>query len=621
MTNSLIGRSNYSRLNRLIINSKVVIDKISDDETLSGNSDSTLVTERAISGYINQKLGQMTYILNEGDYIDYGIVYGKSNTDSDKTNFFIGNLSDSKEYTLLVNGMFQIKNGIDLYNYVGGNITTNIITSPTDKLVVEVNEDPLWVNDRLDSKYVNEVSYTYTSGVVADFDQQLCTYQTTNEFGLCYVDNANSKIIFQERGSSVDNVGETIERGTMNNGDTIEITPVYWSFASTESESITTYERTPVKSIVAPLTPDNGDMWFDQSTGYWNTYNSTTTLWELSNLVHTGFVFVKSTGIFGFKSNNMITPLKEYNNVSLYRQSTYEIASEQYNVVLSTFNNIFEDNNNKIIWNIYDHMETGFVATPYTPYYLYLSSKGQPMVSPEYPTINDVTQRVLHPYNHFVCVGMVYTDSIGNLLTPFDYNGGMGEDIIYADAGEYVWSALPNKDETITVFACGAGGNGCNGVSNTSGNSGENAIFGQYLQANGGAGAIFDGLTGTGGAGGTVYDADISYVGEDGEDTGVVAGAGGSTTFTDFIVKAQTITQGFGGAGDTDGTMYGGAGGGTVALQGFVEGAGGGAGGAGFKDILNPEPSIVVVPARPNSTSPANQGARGAQGIVTIQYN
>jgi len=140
------------------------------------------------------------------------------------------------------------------------------------------------------------------------------------------------------------------------------------------------------------------------------------TEFEIINRILLGSVILDDTAAIAVRSLDFTNVFIEDNNVEVAITSSELIESREFNSKVSVYGNYVVQDLNKLSWNITTDLESGLSEASDTTYYLYLSDKGERVMSDKRPYDRNDLNGFYHPYNTWRCIGVCYNDSSDDLI-------------------------------------------------------------------------------------------------------------------------------------------------------------------------------------------------------------
>lgn len=414
------------------------------------------------------------------------------------------------------------------------------------------------------------------------------------------------------RGFFFDENGNGKKRQGLSNNDIIYLMALTWIFAKDDSatiEKISSLDNAVSYGFSAPITPSDGDRWFDAANKYWKKYDIGTTSWIDSESTFIGWAVTDTANTEVSRSIDATKDYKDDNTLELELQNAAVIKSKQMRGRVNVYGELVEYTNDFLKFDMTSDFESGMSETVSSPYYLYLDID-RVVISDYKPYYRPDLRGSYHPFEAWRCVGSAYNDASSDLVNVIDE---IQKIFTYKNEGSnnqesYMW--LPfGQMKKIKAIAFGGGGSGgqgsaanqggggggggacvClfeqiireitiqvgrGGIANTNNTSesGYNSTFGSYITSSGGGGggkAIIG--VGAGGSGGTVTKSTSFYGSLENGSNGITGAGGGGSGHVYFLKGrggAGSSTTGFPGespggggeSGDSGGAYLGGNGG------------------------------------------------------------
>lgn len=615
---------------------------ISEDLDVTGNSSGKFinVTENdTTSGYLNDKIeisaGLAKTLINGGgdellqlavDVADIQqtntVVSGATRTNSTQPDFIRAN-SAALEFDILATTTPLIVNINNAEVTVSSNINvTSVPIPPTSNNTCTVNDSSL--SGGLKSKYQGEYDTVLTIGNVGtqitDRVGQWATFETpTGEILYGYI-KSSTEITDVRRGYFFDDSGDPIARGVLNDNDTLTLLSTSWIFIEDDGTTATFTNKSPIYSFEEPtgLSVESNDYWFDLNNNVWKRNNGSS--WVTIDRTLIGVASNDSTGVIGTRSENFTKVRSNKNTLDVEVLSNTQVRTKKGKNFVSVNGNFLAFDLSQITWDITDHLDTGLTEASDTVYYLYLTEKGEPVISDELPyDLTDTLKGYYHPYEAWRCVGSFLNDGSSNISqtkATAEVVSGIEK---YEASGDFLCPVGVDGAELILVGGGGGGGSSTS-TTNTRTSGGGGGAGGSVVKSLnfGSSFSVTPYVIGAGGAstgtGGNSTFLSLTASGGSGGINGKGGGAGGAATGGDLNVKggggsgggtnnnaSQDVVSFGGGSGGSSIIGKGGNGASTNNVGGAADGFGGGGGGGSSRNINK-------------------AGGAGKSGVLLIKY-
>lgn len=293
---------------------------------------------------------------------------------------------------------------------------TGLTLAPSTNNTALVNDANI-VNDlyagELDAKIPQITIGTVGSEISAKVGQYIGLQTATGEIMYAYLKDATTLTnVF--RGFFFDDSGAPIVRGNLSDTDTLTLINLGWVFAEDNGTTIDVSYLQPVYSYEAPSGPTTGQYWFDMSNQVWKRYSGTE--FEIINRTIIGLVALDDTAAIATRSADFTRNFRELNNVEVELASSEIVRSNRFENRVSVYGNEIIQDYNKMSWNITTDLESGQVEAASTLYYLYVSTKGQRVMSTHRPFERADLKGYYHPYHSWRCVGIAFNNGSNDLI-------------------------------------------------------------------------------------------------------------------------------------------------------------------------------------------------------------
>lgn len=303
---------------------------------------------------------------------------------------------------------------------------TGLTAAPAANNTCQINDTTI-VND----KYAGEIDYVYgteksnvltidTVGTeITALIGQVAAFKTpTGEIIKAFVKSATT-LTNVVRGHYFDASGNPLKRGNLSNNDVLTLMKIAWVFVEDNGTTVDVTYRTPTVAYSAPTSPQTADYWFDISNQVWKRYSGTS--WDIINRILVGEVLSDATNTIASRSIDFYNPYENKNNLDLEILSTEKVQTVGNRNRISVYGTEVIVDDTYIEWNITTDLETGLIEAISTFYYLYLSDKGQPIISDERPQYRGDLKGYYHPYDSHRAVGIIYNDGSSDFASENNY--------------------------------------------------------------------------------------------------------------------------------------------------------------------------------------------------------
>ena len=314
-------------------------------------------------------------------------------------------LGSTTDLVLLINGELTIVNS-DLNK-------SSIQAAPSVNNTADVNDLSI-INDLYAGEDGGVITIDNVGSEITSLVGQIVAFKTpTGEIfkGLL---KSTTEIVDVFRGFYFNNSGTPISRGVLSDGNTIQLMKIGWVFVENDSSTIDITYRTPIESYSSPTSPQTGDYWYDIINQVWKRY--TGALWEGIDRILVGEIVSDTTVTLGARSYDFTKDFDKFNNIELDIFSTSIIRSKNADNKINVYGTEIGLKNSFLNWNIVTDLESPLAETISTDYYLYISDKGQLIISDEKPYYRGDLKGKYHPYHSWRAIGVCFNDSVSNLV-------------------------------------------------------------------------------------------------------------------------------------------------------------------------------------------------------------
>ncbi len=258
----------------------------------------------------------------------------------------------------------------------------------------------------------SQITVSSMGGSMSAVVGQLVGLKTTaGEYMLGRVESA-TQIQSCMRGFFFDSSSVLVSRGTIANGDILQLMGTTWIFANTTGTVSGVYNKQPRAGGVAPLTPANGDYWYDTSVNLWKTY--TGTVWAASNSTLIGIALTDSSNCVATRSFDFFANYSDLNNLELFADSQNSgtiVRSRLQGPQVSVYGTLLNYGTDYVRWDFSTALDTGSQAAS-TLYYFYLDTNGRSWISKVAPNDRRSDLRgYYHPGKPWRCFGYGWSNA------------------------------------------------------------------------------------------------------------------------------------------------------------------------------------------------------------------
>lgn len=461
---SYLGKENITNISKLRVFNSQIVNEISNNTTLSENSDSLISTEHAVKTFSDNLVNSISVEENVGEVYSLSILDGRVRSNGYKPDFMRADGTLAKVTTLTFSDELLLKiNGVNV-SYLGSNIVVSgLPVSPATTMTCLVNNVTYTGQDY--TRHTREIPIDTIGANAAAFNGQLVGYTNGTETGLAILDTTvPAKLKNCIRGICLDSTGTPKSAQTLTDNAVITIHKADWIFAKNDSATVVPYSTTvaanttPQYSAIQPTAPTLNMVWYDKVVGKYKIWNGASFI--DFNAIPIGIAVMSSTACIATHSFDFEQIIKQTNTIKLKKYSNSKIITKNNAFTCAVYQKIIEFRNAYLTWDMAIHLETGYLEAANTTYFMYVTDEGRPIISPEYPRFVDELRTFRHPNYPWRCVGSSYNDSSSNLSDPHDLNGTVGGIEVFDTGGSFVWKKPVGYNKRIKVTVVGAGGSG-----------------------------------------------------------------------------------------------------------------------------------------------------------------
>lgn len=258
------------------------------------------------------------------------------------------------------------------------------------------------------------------AGITAQIGKWIA-FKINNEPMMGFVKNSTT-ITNCIRYGWLDSSGNPILRATHAGGETITLERLFFIFL-TSTQTVEICETNPTASGTQPSSAAAGDMWFDLSAGIWKKYSGS--VWAASNSLLVGFGIANATDCIAAKPLDYSNAYSSLCENDLEFVSSTLIATRQSSLNVNVYGTSISSQNTKAYWQTGVTVFEGGAIQNNTNYCLYLSQKGEPIISAYAPADRrDDLGGFYHIYAPFRALGTISTDGSGNFVNTASFHVG-----------------------------------------------------------------------------------------------------------------------------------------------------------------------------------------------------
>lgn len=293
---------------------------------------------------------------------------------------------------------------------------TGFTAAPTTNNTCLVN-DATMTNDKYAGEEGTEIIIDTVGTEISSRVGQIVAFKRSTEIMLGYIKSA-TVISDVYRGFFFDSSGNPIVRENLSNNDSLTILSTGWVFVENNGTTVDVSYRTPVVAFTSPSAPVTGDYWYDLANNVWKRYSGAS--WEIINRILVGVVAADGTACIGSRSFDFSNSFSELNNVELEISTTEIIKSKDIDYMVNVYGTKLFFQKSFLSWNITTNLESPLTEASSTIYYLYISDKGQSVISTEKPYYRPDLSGYYHPFHSWRCMGKCFNDGSSNLTMCLD---------------------------------------------------------------------------------------------------------------------------------------------------------------------------------------------------------
>ena len=238
-------------------------------------------------------------------------------------------------------------------------------------------------------------------------------FEVNGDIFVAYIEST-TRLRWCFRGFFFDASGDPIPRQVLSDDDVITLLQLAWVFFDKDGTTVEVVYDYPPHTVTEPTSPTTGDYWFDVFNKVYKRYDGADFVASDKTLI--GWLASDATETIGARSIDIFKPdildhtmvmAKESDTVisTLNKPSFLRVGNFIVNPVISDFK-----------WDAATDFapatETENVAlTDDFYFYLYISEKGEPIISDFSPFYRFGRKGFYHPYNTWRCLGMLWYDT------------------------------------------------------------------------------------------------------------------------------------------------------------------------------------------------------------------
>lgn len=244
-------------------------------------------------------------------------------------------------------------------------------------------------------------------------------FKLNSEYFLAYVNSA-TELTQCRRGYFYDSTLVPMNRGTFSNNDTLTLMKLGWVFLENNGTTTDVTYNNPVWSFTSPGSPVTGDYWYDLQNSTWKRYDGAA--FQIINRVLIGTFINNTTACVGARCIDFFAKYEDTNTLALSKFSTEIVKGSKLNQKVRVAGHTFDFGNSLATWNITTDLASAddmYSASEQasTMYYLYVTDKGEEVISDISPYFRSDLFGEYHPHNPWRCVGLAYNDGSSDILS------------------------------------------------------------------------------------------------------------------------------------------------------------------------------------------------------------
>lgn len=242
-------------------------------------------------------------------------------------------------------------------------------------------------------------------------------FKLNSEYFIAYVNSA-TELTQCRRGYFYDSTLVPMNRGTFSNNDTLTLQKLGWLFVENNGTTTDVTYNNPVWGFSAPGSPVTGDYWYDLQNNVWKRYDGAA--FQIINRVLIGMFINSNTACVGARCIDFFAKYEDTNTMALSKFSTEIVKGSKLNQKVRVAGHTFDFGNSLATWNITTDLASAddmYSATEQasTMYYLYVTDKGEEVISDISPYFRSDLFGEYHPHNPWRCVGLAYNDASSDI--------------------------------------------------------------------------------------------------------------------------------------------------------------------------------------------------------------
>lgn len=308
---------------------------------------------------------------------------------------------------------YYIKNV--LYSLTENVSVSGLLTAPEANNTATIND--ILATDNQNSEFYgqfgSDISIDNAGSEITSRIGQMAAFKNGDEVFIARISSA-TKLTEAFRGCFFDPSLERILPEHFADDDTITLLRLTWVFINADGEFVLTY-NTPRTGPVQPAGAAVGDYWFDTVNDSWKSFNSVS--WVTLDVTLIGMCAQDGTGTIAARTFDQALPISGLNQVKLKTLSAATVGTANAGALISVAGKLIDLGYATTLWDITEHLDTGFTEAANTWYYFYLTEIGGQVISPIAPMYRGNLQGFYHPHELWRCVGYVRNDGSSDFET------------------------------------------------------------------------------------------------------------------------------------------------------------------------------------------------------------
>lgn len=327
-------------------------------------------------------------------------------------------------------------------------VASGLITAPTSNNTALINYSTLSDQDFTKTLGMNETNIPYDNAgsEITNRDGELAAFKiagASTEYFIARIDNTNSRLINAQRGLFTDKDSAHIAATEFSNNDTLTLMKLTFIYLTSDGLMTVSYTE-PTYSTTQPVSPADGDMWYDLTNKTWKRFNSTSFI--SADATYIGMCIQDENGnTVGAVPEYFYSEYSDVNTFEVEYLSATQVRSSRNNNKINVNGVSLSFNDSFKIWDITTDLEDGESENASDYYHFYIKENGDSVVSPYAPI--DLSGRIrgkYHPFELWRYVGSIFNNSSSN----FD-----SQDVIRKESVSYIdYNSLVSLDSDNATY-------------------------------------------------------------------------------------------------------------------------------------------------------------------------